>query len=93
MSMVTKNITLTDQENLWIKSRFAFGGYSNESEVFSQLIQEQQVRENESPEEIATIKKALIEAKESIKQNGYSTRTVEEIWDEEEKKYLANQNG
>ena len=93
MSLVTKNITLTDQENSWIESRFASGGYGNESEVFSQLIQEQQARENETPEEIATIKKALIEAKESIKKNGYSTRTVEEIWDEEEKKFLANQNG
>ena len=91
--MVTKNITLTEQENSWIESRFATGRYENESEVFSQLIQEQLVRENETPEETATIKKALIEAKESIKKNGYSTRSVEEIWDEEEKKFLANQNG
>ena len=92
MPMVTKNITLTDQENSWIESRITSGEYGNESEVFSQLIQEQQVRENETPEEITAIKKALIEAKESIKQNGYSTRTVEEIWDEEVKKFLVNQN-
>ena len=93
MSMVTKNITLTDQEDSWIKSRITLGGYRNESEVFSQLIQEQQVRENETPEEIAAIRAALIEAKESVKQNGYSTRTVEEIWEEEKEKFLANQSG
>ena len=87
--MVTKNITLTDQENSWIESRFASGGYCNESEVFSQLIQEQQVRETETPEEIATIRAALIKGKKS----GKSKLTVREIWKEEKVKFLARQNG
>ena len=87
--MVTKNITLTDQENFWIKSRFTSGGYCNESEVFSQLIQEQQARETETPEEIATIRAALIKGKKS----GKSKLTVREIWKEEKVKFLAHQNG
>ena len=89
MSMVTKNIILTDQENSWIESRFASGGYCNESEVFSELIQEQQVRETETPEEIATIRAALIKGKKS----GKSKLTVREIWKEEKVKFLARQNG
>ena len=87
--MVTKNIILTDQENSWIESRFASGGYCNESKVFSQLIQEQQVRETETPEEIATIRAALIKGKKS----GKSKLTVREIWKEEKVKFLARQNG
>ena len=83
MPMVTKNITLTDQENSWIESRFASGGYCNESEVISQLIQEQQVREHETPEEIAAIRAALIEGEKS----GKCTQSVREIWEEAKAKY------
>ena len=83
--MVTKNIILTDQEDSWIQSRFAAGGYRNESEVFSQLIHEQQVREQETPEDIAKIRTALIEGEKS----GISTRTVKEIWEEAKAKYQA----
>ena len=89
MSMVTKNIILTDQEDSWIQSRFAAGGYRNESEIFSQLIHEQQIREQETPEDIATIRAALIEGEESIKRDGYCKQSVREIWEEAKSKYLA----
>ena len=90
--MVTIKISLTEQEDNWLKSRIATGAYRNESEVISQLIQEQIVLENETPEEIAAIREALIEAEESIKLDGYSTQTVKEIWEEAKSEYLAKQS-
>ncbi len=89
MPMVKKNYTLTDQEDSWVKSRVASGAYCNESAVISQLIQEQQVREHETPEEIAAIRAALIEGEESIKQEGYCNQTVREIWEEAKAIYQA----
>ena len=91
--MVMKNITLTNQQYSWIKSRIDSGSYCDESEVISELIQEQQDLEFESPEEIAAIRAALIEGEESIKKYGYSKKTVREIWEEVKAKYLANQDG
>ena len=91
--MVMNNITLTDQQYSWIKSRVALGQNCDESEVISELITEQQISEQETPEEIAAIRVALIEGEESIKKYGYSKKTVREIWEEVKAKYLANQDG
>ena len=83
--MVKKNITLTYQQDSWIKSRIDSGSYYDESEVIRELIQEQQDREFESPEEIAAIRAALIEGEES----GICTQSVKEIWEEAKAKYQA----
>lgn len=92
MPMVKKSISVTDQQNLWIKAQVDTGHYGNESEVLRELIRERQIREQETPEEIAAIRAALVDAEESVKQEGYSKRSVDEIWEEAKVKYRA-QNG
>ena len=68
MPMVKKSISVTDQQDTWIKAQIDTGHYGNESEVVRELIRERQVRERETPEEIAAIRAALIEAEKSAMQ-------------------------
>lgn len=76
MTMVRKTIAVTQQQSDWIKSRIAEGLYTDESEYIRDLIRHDQSRHQESPEEIAAIRKALEEGKAS----GFSDRSVDEIW-------------
>ncbi len=71
MGMVKKSITVTDQQDAWIKSQLSNGDYGNESEVLRDLIRKAQTRNAE----IDTIREALIEAEGS----GFSTSTRDEI--------------
>lgn len=43
---------------------------------------ERQLRDQETPEDIAAVRAALIAAEESIAREGYSQKTMEEIWQE-----------
>ena len=78
MPMVKKSISVTDQQDSWIKSQIESGHYGNESEVVRELIRERQIREKESTTEIETIRAALIEGEQS----GFSGHSVDEIWQE-----------
>ena len=89
MPMVKKSISVTDQQDIWIKAQIDTGHYGNESEVVRELIRERQIRERETPEEIAAIRSALIEAEKSVMQKGYSKKSIEEIWEEAKAKYRA----
>lgn len=82
MPMVKKSISVTDQQDAWIKAQVDTGHYGNESEVVRELIRERQTREQETSEEIMAVRAALIEAEESVKRRGYSKRSVNEIWEE-----------
>ena len=82
MPMVKKSISVTDQQDAWIKAQVGTGHYGNESEVLRELIRERQIREQETPEEIMAVRAALIEAEESVKRKGYAKRTVDEVWEE-----------
>jgi antitoxin ParD1/3/4 len=75
--MVKKSISVTDQQDSWIKAQIKSGLYGNESEVVRELIRERQLREQETPAEIEAIRAALIEGEKS----GFSDRSVEEIWE------------
>lgn len=75
--MVKKSISVTDQQDSWIKAQIKSGLYGNESEVVRELIRERQLREQETPAEIRAIRAALIEGEKS----GFSDRSVEEIWE------------
>lgn len=77
MPMVKKSISVTDQQDRWIKAQIKSGLYGNESEVVRELIRERQLREQETPAEIEAIRAALIEGEKS----GFSDRSVEEIWE------------
>lgn len=76
--MVKKSISVTNQQDSWIKAQIKTGHFGNESEVIRELIRERQIREQETPEEIAVIRAALIKGEQS----GFSSRSVEEIWEE-----------
>ena len=61
MATVRKTITLTDQQNAWVKSQIDNGNYTNDSEIIRDLIR----REQERTAEIESIRAALIEAENS----------------------------
>ncbi len=75
MAMVKKSISVTNQQDRWIKAQIEIGHFGNESEVVRELIRERQIREQETPAEIAAIRAALIEGEKS----GISDLTPDEI--------------
>ena len=77
MSMVKKSISVTEQQDSWIKMQISSGRFGNESEVFRELIRERQIQEPETPAEIAAIRAALDKGEKS----GIGTRTLDEIID------------
>ncbi len=78
MPMVKKSITVTDQQNDWIRAKIESGHYGNESEVVRELIRERQLREQETEEEVQAIRAKLIEGERS----GFTDLTMEQIWEE-----------
>ncbi len=85
MPMVKKSISVTDQQDRWIKAQIKTGHYGNESEVVRELIRERQLRDRETPAEIEAIRAALIEGEES----GFSDRSVDEIWEDARQRHRA----
>ncbi|MDY6922319.1 MAG: type II toxin-antitoxin system ParD family antitoxin [Pseudomonadota bacterium] len=75
MTMVKKSITVTDQQDSWIKAQIEKGHYGNESEVVRELIRERQLREQESEREIEALRAMLIQAEQS----GFTDQSPEEI--------------
>jgi len=70
--MVTrKTITVTDQQDAWIKSRIAEGDFTNDSELMRDLIRKEQERTHK----IAQLQKLITEGLES----GPSARTMDDI--------------
>lgn len=61
MATVRKTITITDQQDAWVKSQIDSGHYTNDSEIIRDLIR----REQERMAEIEYIRAALIEAENS----------------------------
>ena len=61
MGTVRKTITLTDQQDSWIKAQIEAGHYTNDSEYIRDLIR----REQERNAEIDAIRAALIEGEAS----------------------------
>jgi antitoxin ParD1/3/4 len=71
MSTVRKTITLTDQQNDWVKARINSGDFTNDSEYFRDLIR----RDQESRIRLEQLRAALVEGEQS----GISKRTLDEI--------------
>ena len=71
MATTRKTITVTDQQDDWIKSRIAAGDFTNDSEYIRDLIRRDQARFSE----IEAIRATLIEGEES----GISNKTPEEV--------------
>lgn len=79
--MIRKTVTLTVQQDRWIKDQLISGMYGNESEVLRDLIRQRMIRESE----IAEIRTALIEAEQS----GVSRLGVDEIWEQAYKRHQS----
>lgn len=61
MSTVRKTITLTDQQDGWIKAQIQAGHYTNDSEYIRDLIR----REQERSVQVDALRAALIEGENS----------------------------
>ena len=61
MITVRKTITLTEQQDSWVKAQIEAGHYTNDSEYIRDLIR----REQERSAEIEVIRSALIEGEAS----------------------------
>ena len=87
MAMIKKSITLTDQQDCWIKAQIASGMYGNESEVVRELIRERQLRELESSRDIEAIRAQLADAEKQ----GFTNQTAMEILQEIKKGFGRNE--
>ncbi len=81
MSMVKKSISVTDQQDSWIKAQVETGHYGNESEVIRDLIRERVTRDAE----ILAIRAALIEREQS----GTGNKSVDDIWRETRQRHRS----
>ncbi len=61
MGTTRKTITLTDQQNNWVKAQIAAGQFTNDSEYFRDLIR----RDQAGQADIEAIRAALIEGEQS----------------------------
>ena len=85
MGMIKKSISVTEQQDNWIKAQIQTGHFGNESEVIRELIRERQLRETETPAEIAAIRAALIQGEKS----GFTDRSVDEIWEDARQRHTS----
>ncbi|MCY4479569.1 MAG: type II toxin-antitoxin system ParD family antitoxin [Rhodospirillales bacterium] len=82
MATVRKTITLTDQQDRWIKSRIAAGGFTNDSEYIRDLIR----RDQEQSAKYRALEAAIREGIES----GVSDKTVPDIMEDVEARLRAD---
>lgn len=61
MATVRKTITLTEQQDSWVKSQINAGHYTNDSEYIRDLIRKEQERGSE----IQAVRQALIDGERS----------------------------
>ena len=81
MTTTRKTITLTKQQNDWVKTQIANGDYTNDSEYFRDLVRRDQEQNSRF--------KALKAAIETGLDSGISERSVGEIWAEAETRHKA----
>lgn len=81
MATTRKTITLTKQQNDWVKAQIAQGDYTNDSEYFRDLVR----RDQEQNARFKALKAAIQEGLDS----GIGQRSIGEIWAEAEAQYKA----
>ena len=79
MSTTRKTITLTEQQDQWVKAQIEQGDYTNDSEYFRDLVRRDQAQKSPS----TALKTSIMEGLES----GVSERTLNDIWADEEARY------
>jgi antitoxin ParD1/3/4 len=79
MGTIRKTITLTEQQDEWVKAQIARGDYTNDSEYFRDLVRRDQAQDAK----FRVLKEAIQEGLDS----GISERTLGEIWEEAERRH------
>ena len=74
MGTTRKTITLTDQQDAWIKSRIIDGDFTNDSEFIRDLIRKDQERS----QKILNLQRLVNEGIES----GIGSKDIDDIWNE-----------
>lgn len=82
MSMRRKTITVTEQQNSWIKSQIESGQYGNDSEYLRELVRKDQ----EYKKSVDLLRSALIEGEQS----GISDLTMDDIWSKVKDKHALD---
>ena len=82
MGTVRKTITLTDQQDRWVKARITAGDFTNDSEYIRALIR----RDQEQNARFRTLEAAIQEGIDS----GVSDKTVPQIMEEVEARLCAD---
>jgi len=82
MTMVKKSITVTEQQDAWIKTQIVTGNYGNESEFLRDLIRKEQTQNAD----IDAIRAALIKAEGK----GIGSRTSDQIKQAVQKRLKKN---
>ncbi len=80
--MQRKTITVTEQQNSWIKSQVESGNYGNDSEYLRELIRHDQEYKNK----VELIRSALIAGEQS----GISERSMTDILNDAKKRHRVN---
>ena len=76
MPTIRKTITLSDQQDAWIKAQIRRGSFTNDSEYIRDLVR----RDQEAQDKLAVLRAAIAEGL-----NGeVSARSLDEIWAEGE---------
>jgi len=81
MKTTRKTITLSQQQDAWVKARIDSGDYTNDSEYFRDMIR----RDQQQSGEILALKRAIREGLDG----GISKRSVREIWQQAERRQKA----
>ncbi len=79
MATRRKTITLSEQQDAWVKARIGSGDYTNDSEYFRDLIRRDQ------EQKLSVLKQAIQEGLDS----GISDRTMRDAWNEAERRHRA----
>ena len=78
MATIRKTITLSDQQDAWIKAQIRRGAFTNDSEYIRDLVR----RDQEAQDKLANLRAAIAEGLDS----GVSERSLDEIWDAAERR-------
>ena len=81
MKTTRKTITLSEQQDAWVKARIDSGDYTNDSEYFRDMIR----RDQQESSGMLALKKVIQEGIDG----GISKRSVREIWQAAERRRKA----
>ncbi len=84
MATVRKTITLSGNQDAWIKSQISGGAFTNDSEYIRDLLRRDQTQHDH----LSSLRQSIAEGLKS----GVSDKTLDDIWDAAEARHL-NSNG